>query len=215
MPALLASVLMLSTEVAERMWMTASDSDVELREAVERLSQVPHAIGRWIGRDLPLDATQRVAASVAGGLVREYTHRDSGQSLTITLLVGPVSAIAAHPPTACFRGQGHQILGEPHALVVSDEGVRHTFRSARFVAPGTSPYVTHVAWSWCADQPGSVWNAPRFPRWTFAGRHSLKKLYVTCVSEADRGEGANAPSPYQEKEVQEFLERITETTSRL
>ncbi|MCC7419581.1 MAG: exosortase-associated EpsI family protein [Planctomycetaceae bacterium] len=206
---------MLSTAAAERAWMPARGSDAEMKATVAQLAQVPSTVGDWIGRDLPLDAAQSHAAAVAGGLVREYTHRQTGRSLTVTLLVGPVPAIAVHPPTACFRGQGYQRVGEPMELPVDAGGSRHTFQAARFVAPGPLPHVTEVAWGWCGDRPGSVWSAPRFPRWTFAGRPWLKKLYVTCGSEPHRGEGTDGPSAFQEKETEEFLERIAEITSRL
>jgi hypothetical protein len=214
-PALIASALLLSTALAERTWISATQSDADIEAVVERLPLIPESIGSWVGRDLPLDTAQRNAAGVAGGLVREYTHRESGRSFTVTLLVGPVAAIAVHPPTACFRGQGHQIVGEAVERSFPSSGSRHTFQFARFLAPGPVPRVTDVAWSWCGDQCESGWNAPRSPRWTFAGRPYLKKLYISCVNEPDRRDASKEPSPFDGVAAQEFLGRIVESAGRL
>lgn len=211
----MASALLLSTALAERTWISATQSDADLQAAAERLPLIPESIGPWVGRDIPLDVAQRDAAAVAGGLVREYTHRESGRTFTVTLLVGPVAAMAVHPPTACFRGQGHLLVGEAVQRPFPASGSRHTFQSARFLAPGPVPHVSHVAWSWCDDQCGATWNAPRFPRWTFAGRPYLKKLYISCVNEPDRPDEAEGPSPFDDVKAQEFLECIVESASRL
>src|SRR5262245_15346000 len=76
------------------------------------LDRVPMNIKEWTGEDLALDG-QPLPGSVAH-LVRRYTNRSSGQTVTVSIVAGRPAQIAVHTPDMCFVGTGgFELLNQP------------------------------------------------------------------------------------------------------
>lgn len=207
-PALVASALMLSSALAERAWLSPDRNDAQIEAAVAQLNELPRTLGPWSGVDIPLDPLQLRAAGVAGGLAREYTHDETGAAFTLTILVGPPGALAVHPPTACFRGRGDNLLSGPTGWTFPVGGRTHEFRSAIFEAPAPRSQITAVAWSWQDGDGDTPWTTPTFPRWTFATSPVLKKLYLTRESTALDTSELEESLSFDESSAKDFLSRV-------
>jgi len=79
----------------------------DLTRAAERLQEFPAKIGQWIrsgeGKRLR-DAIAR-ELGFAGYIHRKYANLDSGDEVTLLLMVGRPGPLVRHPPEICYSSQ--------------------------------------------------------------------------------------------------------------
>lgn len=161
--------------------------------AVARVPQVPYQIGPWQGRDLDVDPLPFRQARVDSYWVRRYERTGQAGACVAILMCGRSGPLAVHTPEVCYPGAGYQMHGSARRLTLPlPGGALAELWTARFrrEEAGSGPLL-QLFWSWSAE--GS-WQAPRWPRWTFAGRPFLYKLYVLREL-ADSGEAVALQDP--------------------
>ncbi len=153
---------------------TESGSSQSAGEAQARLSSLPLAIGPWTGKDVPYPEKQLQMANVESHIHRTYTKPNSSEQITVLIMFGESGSIGAHEPELCFRGAGFRQCTQ--RIPRSVPGERAEFWTATFETGGFPASSTTLTWGWGAD---GIWKASENPRFDFAGRDRIFKLYVT------------------------------------
>jgi hypothetical protein len=155
-----------------------------VQEAVDRLGQVPVLVGgNWDVHEDKLTARALAVAEVDGHLYRHYLHRQTGQKVSVLLVCGRPGPIAIHTPVVCFAGAGYLPTAPPRAYEGSAgrpyQFQVHDFRQGNVATP--TLLRVFVSWGY-----RGTWSVPANPRWAFAGRPSLYKLYlIRALTRAD------------------------------
>ena len=152
----------------------SAESDRELRQISDVLSDLPLRCDQWIAEPLEMNSDELQIAEASSAILRRYTNK-SGDACTVLLLCGRPGPISVHPPTACYKARGYRLINEP--CLISPIEVTETANVAEFRNPaGFSDDRVGILWTWIADESCS---APENPRLAFADERALLKLYVT------------------------------------
>jgi hypothetical protein len=142
--------------------------------AGERLSAVPMKVGDWTGRDLDVNPRVREVAGAAGLLSRRYLNATTGGSLQLLIVSGRPGPVSVHTPDVCYVGSGNEEVGAAYRFdVPGASGDQLWVR--RFQKVSAAPTSVRVLYGWTAD---GKWQAPEYPRLTFARSGILYKMYV-------------------------------------
>lgn len=174
-----------------------------------RLAAVPLAVGDWTGKDVPLpDADSLASAGIAGHLHRQYTHKSSGEVLSVLIVCGRHGPISVHTPDVCYASAGYQAVGSQNTETVELPGRRVTCSQLRFKPPAgrIDARDLDIRWTWCSDPAGV--EAPTNPRVAFSSKPALFKLYVIRELPPARPPTAPAATPPAAvaDPVEQFLE---------
>jgi hypothetical protein len=181
-----ALTILIGSGLAQGLWTGRWVSDARIKRAVAALQRLPLRFGEWEGTDTPgLSAELRERTGIAGSLHRQYVSRRDGAELSVLLVCGAPGPIATHPPEICLSGAGFTLAESPRPYRTSYGAPERaaTFHAAEFDRPapvGTTRMIVLWAWNGSGD-----WRTPASPRWTFAARPILYKLYV--IGRLDRG----------------------------
>jgi hypothetical protein len=169
--------LLLAYGVAEGLWTDRWGLSPELAQAAGKLDQVPKTVGLWEGQDQELEPRVVRQAELRAHLLRRYTHRQTGETLTVLLVCGRPGPVTVHGPEVCYPGAGF-FPAQPRARhEVEAEGLSRPaeFWTERFEKGGAAPEYLQLYYGW---NPGTGWAAADNPRWHFARARALYKLYV-------------------------------------
>jgi len=177
LPLALACVLLAASGIVHGLWTDRWGPSADLHAAAARCNDLPKDLGDWEGRDTEMDARQLEVAEVVGHVSRMYTHRRTGQQISLLLICGRPGPISLHPPEVCYTGVGYEDAGgHSHCRVPTSRGDDVAeFETACFAKSGPVPEQLRVLWSWSDMGP---WQVPQNPRITFARSRVLYKLYV-------------------------------------
>jgi hypothetical protein len=171
----------------------------EFPKLADQLKKLPTEIGPWHMRaSQPLSAAAAAVLECAGYVSRQYENRQTGEVVTMAVLLGPAGPISVHTPDVCYSSQEYTIHQSPERTNFSrnqsgqDELWRTTLRSTRLEAGYLRVY---YGWS-----SGDSWSAPADARFKFVGRPYLYKLQVA----------GPLPSPPDEKAVDPGFRFVTE-----
>jgi hypothetical protein len=160
----------------------------EFPKLADRLKKLPTDIGPWHMRESqPLSPAAEAVLECAGYVSRQYENRQTGEVVTMAVLLGPAGPISVHTPDVCYSGREYTVRQSPERTgfrrneAGQDELWRTTLQSTRLDAGYLRVY---YGWS-----SGGAWSAPADARFAFAGQPYLYKLQVA---------GA-LPSPPDEK----------------
>jgi Protein of unknown function (DUF3485) len=172
-----AGLLVALTGIVHGLWTDRWQAMPEVAEAVARLDQIPREVGDWRGIDLELSPGEIKTAQIAGYCYRRYEHVRNRHGVMMLLVCGRPGPISVHTPDVCFEGAGYQKVSAPVGFTLpygtSDrKGNFWTMGMRQKAVPSTG---LRVFWAWTAGGP---WQAPDYPRLTFARHRTLFKLYV-------------------------------------
>ncbi len=171
-PLASALALIVAAGTVHGLWTGRWSTADPLAEPAARLAALPANFGDWQGEEQTLDAKQQERAGIAGYVLRRYQNRRGGEQVTLFLLCGLPGPVSVHTPDVCYEGSGFARAGAVGEYRAGDAA----FQVAEFREQNTPvPARLRVYWSWSAD---GTWQAPRFPRWTFARATVLYKLYA-------------------------------------
>ena len=175
--AVLIALTLLSGVLHGRMsnrWGQAS----RLAEAGSLLLGLPAEIGDWqqIGDSHQLSGEAAAVLECSGYVIRNYIHRDTRESVTVGLIVGPSGPMSVHTPEVCYSSREFPMIAGPERQVLKTaDGVQHelwrtTHKSVRL--EGTALLV-YYGWN-----DGTRWTAAEHPRFAYAGKPYLYKLQL-------------------------------------
>jgi Protein of unknown function (DUF3485) len=171
-----AVVLIVGAGLVHGAWTDRWRPSPALEALGERFESVPMVIGDWKGTAFELPAHDRAKAGALACLARRYSNPMRGVSVSVLLFGGLPGMIAVHAPDVCYPGAGYT-LDSPSVFTrregPGDEPAE--FRTAVATRGGTNPSILRIFWGWNASEG---WSAPEEPRWQFANKPALCKLYV-------------------------------------
>jgi hypothetical protein len=154
-----------------------------LQEAAARLDQLPESFGPWLPvqsielQDYALDELEM--ANYRAGI---YEHEQTGERVTLLLMLGPSGLMAVHTPEICLGNQAYRTVGQRtrKTFIVEEEAdtepqVVDTFWKSKFqdTAIDGNYHVIYYAWSM-----GDKWETPKNPRMEFGLSPYLYKVHV-------------------------------------
>jgi hypothetical protein len=188
-PGVIGIIAVLLTGLVHGHWTERWSAHEERAAAAARMDGIAAELGDWVGE--PLDAAPRQTDGVSGYLYRRYVNRQNGHAVTVALFCGRAGPMSIHTPDVCYGGGGYDV-GKPvtHTLPAGHGSPEAEFRTAPFYKASSSDRShLRIFWSWNAD---GTWTVPANPRFAFARRPFLYKLYViremTDANESLEGE---------------------------
>ncbi len=175
LPAYTALALTVASGLVHGFWTDRWVVSPGPAEAAARLARLPPDAGDW--HATTLHEKSRGTEALAGHLTRRYVNRSTGRVVTVALAVGLPGPVSIHTPDVCYKAGGFDVAAPAR--------YRHPARAGRPAAQfwtadlrkeRTTEHVhQRIYWAWDA---GEGWTAPDNPRWRFAGRPVLAKLYL-------------------------------------
>jgi hypothetical protein len=153
--------------------------DARMNQMASRLAAFPEQIGPW-----QQEATYELGKSAMdlldcqGYVFRGYRHRETGDLVKLTVMVGPGSKMSIHIPEICYEASNFTLLGDRERFPVTAAGQQHELWGVRFQVNDVSERKVRVLYGWST---GAQWMAPRMPRWSVAGAPVLYKLQVSHI----------------------------------
>jgi len=97
------------------------------------LKDLPRTLGEWRvldGGETSLDPEVARVAGCSDHVVRAYSNRSTGVTLSVLILFGPAQAVFGHRPEVCYPSAGYQPDDEASLHMISNgSGPRAEFRS--------------------------------------------------------------------------------------
>lgn len=202
------AVLIAASGFASGRFTTADNSQQKLDRVSTKLTMLPTVCGDWTSESLDVDPAEVRIAEATGTILRRYTHRRSGDLVTVLMLCGPPGPISVHPPTACYQARGYRLAVDPERVTFGANDSTHEALVAEFSNPaGFAEDRVGIIWCWTADDR---WSAPENPRLEFARESALFKLYITW----DRaGDARPIESSIPEEFFHSFISRFNQHMS--
>lgn len=190
-PALvgLAFLIVVASGAAQGLWSGRWQPPRALERARTRIEHVPQRVGSWVlDEERPVSLKERQIGGIVGYKSRLYTHRGTGQSVSVLLVCGRPGSIAVHTPDVCFEGAGFRRTGTPArtGVLPAESPQQAEFWKANFSRPEAGiPVPLLVYWSW---SPTGTWAAPDNPRLAYWDEPVLFKLYVSRLVSGEETE---------------------------
>lgn len=162
--------------------------------AVEQLKDTPQEFGAWqMQAELSLEPQLVEMLQCAGSVYRSYRNRETGDTVTLTLLVGPPGPTVVHTPEICFSSQGFHVESSPVRRKIDLPGhATAAFWEATFEPDQPDPAGPQRLTAWHALSDGGAWLAPDYPRLVFATRPFLMKMQLASLASPESGDPCRA-----------------------
>jgi hypothetical protein len=171
-------VASLTGDVVCRSTVHSADEERLMRIASEGISRLPATIGPW--RLLKTETMPDSAIALLqcrGHEARLYGDDQTGDKVSLILLVGPAGPLVAHTAEVCYGSVDNDIVGPPHSEIVRGTGERaDTVHQVTFASKSLSGHKLRVYYAWRKFE--GRWEAPDRPRLTLGGQPMLYKLQM-------------------------------------
>jgi hypothetical protein len=150
-------------------------------------------VGSWIPGDMltinPGDVPPKTKL-----ISRQFTSVKNGSPIIVSVCSGYAGEVAVHTPDVCYLGAGYKLKSAlTRQTIQLQDGKEASFWMADFEkTTATSVENVRVRWSWSKD---GNWQAPDYPRLTFARAPVLYKLYI--VHNLTEEEDLTRDDPYR------------------
>jgi hypothetical protein len=173
LPILATIAVLIGCGIVHGLWTDRWTRPAEPEAITSRFERLPTAVGDWQGNDLPV--SPRELQGLSGYLVRRYVHQQTGEAVTVALMSGRPRVVAIHTPDACYGASGFDVsLPTRHTPADLPEPAEFwTTDMVRTRAAEQTQLRIFYAWN-----AAGTWAASDNPRFTFAGRPLLYKLYL-------------------------------------
>lgn len=179
-----ACLLLAGWRIGEAYWWNKQDA-AQVRTNAEKAAVLPPVVGDWLGNEVEVSTREKQATGASKITRYRYRLPASDMLIEVTLLVGPTGPIAVHPPTVCLPSAGWRLQADPEVRLLDGDGQRGRFHVGKFVHVDLSTGIRQRAtliWAW---NDGRGWDVPVNPRWTYAGRPVLWKIYIGIADSKD------------------------------
>lgn len=156
-------------------WM-ADELAAELEVATAKLDDLPMFVGDWRGvntKDIDEDQIER--AGVTGHRSMVFKNVRTDEQISYFFVSGKPRHVAIHTPDDCYVAAGFAMLEPPQRITIPTETGEATFYTTQFRRESGDKQQLRIFWAW--NQNGT-WEAPEYPRWSYAYGPALFKLYA-------------------------------------
>jgi hypothetical protein len=151
--------------------------------AAKGLEEVPLSFGgprndRWTlkSSEQLLDETREML-ECTGYIVRTYEKHDTGELVSMFVLIGPAGPIAAHTPEICYSVQEYTLRDARQRVAVAGAQEQDDqFWALTFKTKGLRENLLRVYYAWSTD---GRWLAVDHARYGFVGAPYLYKIQVS------------------------------------
>jgi hypothetical protein len=174
-PVLVAMVLVVLSGIVHGFWTDRWAVSQAPAEAAARLEQVPMTAGDWQAQGLPVNS--RMTEAISGQMYRRYVNRTTGNVVTVALISGLPGPVSIHTPDVCYKAGGYDVgtAAHYHHPAQGAAPAADFLTSDMHKNQATGPLHQRIFWSWTST---GDWKVPDNPRYEFAGKPVLFKLYV-------------------------------------
>src|SRR5947209_1434315 len=106
---LIGLAIVAGTGVVHGVWTNRWRPSPGLDAATQRLDNFPGDIGRWRSHVIELPAAVNDMAGARRSVVRRYVHEGNGNTVFVSLLIGPSGQMAVHRPEHCYLASGYEL----------------------------------------------------------------------------------------------------------
>jgi hypothetical protein len=184
----------------------------DLQVLGERLQGIPDEFGAWRLRSSE-ELTDTVTATLqcAGYVARTYANQQTGQIVTVTVLVGAPVPLSLHPPEVCYEGAGYQAVEGRKRIEVPDKGGSdQQFWTVTLQADDAAKTTLEVAYAWSA---GGSWSRLEESRLKVASYPYLYKIQV-ATQKAETGHSLPGPVSEEGNACREFIQDFLPVAKR-
>jgi hypothetical protein len=152
-----------------------------LKTAGAKLSKgLPETVGSWRMAAEPELESEVVGMLRCSGYVnRVYLNEQTGDRISVAVLVGPAGTITVHTPEICYSSTHFKAEGPRERIEIKDRaGNQHSLWSVRFRSTKVNGGHLKVVYGW---SEGGEWQATDRPRFTHSGKTHLYKLQAAIT----------------------------------
>ena len=122
--ALVLISTLLTTYVVGGNWGWWGKMRQAMREAATVIEKIPKSFCDWeaAADDEPLSQVAIEQLELADYVVRRYTNRTTGETVSLILMIGPTGRLTAHTPQICFGGRNFLLDSPPIPVSFPYEG---------------------------------------------------------------------------------------------
>jgi EpsI family protein len=88
--------------------------------AIQSVKKIPLNMGKWQGRDVPLDSRVYDILETRAILNRNYV--ENGHSVFLSLVYYPETKVDFHAPEGCLSGRGIEVSKSPRTIYINYQG---------------------------------------------------------------------------------------------
>ena len=166
--------------------------------AAKKLESFPEEFGNW--KLLSSQEMREVVVNeleCCGYFSRVYGNQESGETVSVAVILGPSGPTAIHVPEICFSSRDHKIIEPRKSVAIADSDDR--FWAMTFERNDLSASLIRVYFAWTT---GNHWAATENPRFAFAMYPFLYKVQLANHAPAGTDLEKNDP-------CRNFLEDFT------
>ena len=157
--------------------------------AAKKLESFPEEFGNW-----KLLSSEKMTETVVneleccGHFSRLYGNQESGETVSVAVILGPSGPTAIHIPEICFSSRAHKTIESPKSVAIGDSDDR--FWAMTFESNDLSASLIRVYYAWTT---GNQWSASENPRFAFAMYPFLYKVQLASHAPAGTDLDKNDP----------------------
>lgn len=178
-----------------------------LAGAVQSINKLPEQIGPWnLEATEPFSARTIQMLQVAGYTIRSYVHAETGEHVTLTLMVGAAGPLVAHSPEVCLASRDYEMISaaQPHRITPPSSQSANVSRvSFRARTVRAEMFDVYYAWS----RNGRDWEVPEYPRVALGGSPMLFKLQISAPAPLDTDDPQSSISQRFLRDLLPILQR--------
>ena len=161
----------------------------------ERLVRLPEHFGEWsMQQQTEISDHALTMLECRHYVARTYVHQGTGETVSITMLVGPAGPLVVHRPEVCFPSRKYEMTQRRRRAEFAGSDPPPVFYATKFrsTVPGEGSIWAHYSWN-----TGSGWQAPDDPRVALGAEPVLAKMQLIT-----------AESPGSKKDTPEIASRF-------
>jgi hypothetical protein len=185
-------------------WGTPAD----LTLAAKSLDRLPLKFGNFthVSDGEPLSDAVCDELGLVGHLNRTYVNDETGEQMTLLLMVGQPGRLVRHPPHICYTSRGGQQVGRTSVISGLGDDGSSEFKVLKISSSGIEESSFSVAYSHTLN---GRWSTPDFPRIDFGGFPYLYKVQVLSNAGSEMGESSTELRGF----IDEFINAFEESLS--
>ncbi|MEX2139928.1 MAG: exosortase-associated EpsI family protein [Pirellulales bacterium] len=180
-----------------------------IEQAAARLGTIPSHFGPWnLREEEPLpDSTLRML-QCESHVSRTYMHSQTGELVSLVVLVGPAGPLVAHTPDICMASREWELLKAATPVSLS-ASTTDRFYSTLLRAKTLEGDKLNVYYAWSRD--GKSWEAPESPRVALG---PLPVLYKIQVASPDSSRNVESSGSAVKDFLSDLLPRLAEDAGK-
>ena len=176
---------------------------IDLVAAGSHLDSFPRQLGKWqLTEELPMGDSALAMLECAGYVNRRYVNQESGQTVSIAIIVGPAGPTAVHTPEICFSSRAYELQDQRRSVVIgAAPDAEHSFWCVDFKTRNVLADQLRVYYAWSR---GERWEASTSPRVKFAAAPLLYKIQLAGLT-------ASGTKTFDSDPCRQFLDELLDS----